>query len=55
MHETQATSAQLSPFEQNHSQSSAQFKIAVNLVPNTSNVANLNMVCNTRLTESPSI
>jgi len=54
MQDTQATSASLSPFEQNCSQHSAQFKIAVNLVPNTSNVANLDMVCNSVLTESRS-
>tara|TARA_B100000780_G_scaffold150573_1_gene105181 strand:+ start:95 stop:469 length:375 start_codon:yes stop_codon:yes gene_type:complete len=55
MHETQATSTQMSPFDQNTSQTQAQFKIAVNLVPNSANMANLDMVCNTVLTESRDI
>jgi hypothetical protein len=55
MHETQATSNLLSQFEHNHSQSSAQFKIAVNLVPNNASMTNLDMVCDTVLTESRNI
>jgi len=52
MQETQASTqyGSVSPFP--GTQTQAQFKIAVNLVPNSSSVTNLDMVCDTVLTES---
>lgn len=54
MQDTQASSQQptVSAFQGAHSPGAAQFKIAVNLVPNTSNGTNVDMVCDTVLTES---
>lgn len=42
----------MSAFAGTHSPGAAQFKIAVNLVPNTGNGTNLDMICDTVLTES---
>lgn len=54
MQDTQASTQQntVSPFIGTQSPGAAQFKIAVNLVPNTTSDTNLNMVCDTVLTES---
>ena len=54
MQDTQASTQQMpvSPFAGNQSPGAAQFKIAVNLVPNNSSGSNLDIVCDTVLTES---
>ena len=54
MQDTQASTQQTSvnPFAGTQSPGAAQFKIAVNLVPNTTSSSNLDMVCDTVLTES---
>ena len=54
MQDTQASTQQtsVSPFNGIQSPGAAQFKIAVNLVPNTTSGTNLDMVCDTVLTES---
>jgi hypothetical protein len=54
MQDTQASTQvnTVSQFAENQSPGAAQFKIAVNLMPNNSSGSNLDMVCDTVLTES---